>query len=66
MSTVSPNATHYGGLQEYSVHNVWGTMEEQATSASLLKITPGKRPFIVGRSTFAGAVSLTSQKFSSD
>ncbi|WVQ77438.1 hypothetical protein IAR50_007124 [Cryptococcus sp. DSM 104548] len=52
--TVSPNATHYGGIQEYSVHNAWGTMEELATSNTLQELKPGKRPFIVGRSTFSG------------
>ncbi|KAK8861244.1 hypothetical protein IAR55_002063 [Kwoniella newhampshirensis] len=54
-NTVSPNATHYGGLQEYNVHNVWGTMEEYATNNMLQALKPGLRPFIVGRSTFAGA-----------
>ncbi|WRT65354.1 uncharacterized protein IL334_002297 [Kwoniella shivajii] len=52
--TVSPNATHYGGLQEYNVHNLWGTMEELATHTTLLDLKPGKRPFMVARSTFAG------------
>ncbi|WVR04138.1 hypothetical protein IAU60_001137 [Kwoniella sp. DSM 27419] len=52
--TVSPNATHYGGLEEYSVHNVWGTMEEIATHNTILNLKPGLRPFTVGRSTFAG------------
>lgn len=55
--TVSPNATHYGGLQEYSVHNLWGSMEEDATNNMFLALKPGKRPFMVSRSTFAGSVS---------
>ncbi|TYJ56202.1 hypothetical protein B9479_003046 [Cryptococcus floricola] len=53
--TVSPNATHYGGVEEYSVHNVWGSMEEVATSNMFLDLKPGKRPFLVSRSTFAGS-----------
>ncbi|WWC87629.1 uncharacterized protein L201_002519 [Kwoniella dendrophila CBS 6074] len=52
--TVSPNATHYGGLQEYNVHNLWGTMEEIHMHDTLLDLKPGKRPFMVARSTFAG------------
>ncbi|WWD16855.1 hypothetical protein CI109_101287 [Kwoniella shandongensis] len=57
--TVSPNATHYGGLQEYNVHNVWGHMEEFATNDVLKALKPGLRPFIVGRSTFAGGGQKT-------
>ncbi|WVN88893.1 uncharacterized protein L203_104108 [Cryptococcus depauperatus CBS 7841] len=53
--TVSPNATHYGGLEEYNVHNVWGTMGGETTFNALAKLKPGKRPFIVSRSTFSGA-----------
>ncbi|ORY27649.1 alpha-glucosidase precursor [Naematelia encephala] len=53
-NTVSPNATHANGLQEYSVHNIWGFMEELATNEMFLKVKPGLRPFLVGRSTFAG------------
>ncbi|WVF67066.1 hypothetical protein IAT40_001810 [Kwoniella sp. CBS 6097] len=52
--TVSPNATHYGGLEEYNVHNLWGTMEEIATHNMFLTLKPGRRPFMVARSTFAG------------
>nr|XP_019012327.1 alpha-glucosidase [Kwoniella pini CBS 10737]OCF51108.1 alpha-glucosidase [Kwoniella pini CBS 10737] len=52
--TVSPNATHYGGLQEYNVHNLWGTMEELHMHNTLLNLKPGQRPFMVARSTFAG------------
>lgn len=55
--TVSPNATHYGGLQEYNVHNLWGFMEEEATNNMFLDLRPGKRPFMVSRSTFSGSVS---------
>ncbi|WVQ83475.1 hypothetical protein IAT38_005616 [Cryptococcus sp. DSM 104549] len=52
---VSVNATHYGGLQEYSVHNVWGDMGSRATHDALKEVHSGKRPFVVGRSTFAGS-----------
>lgn len=52
---VSPNATHANGMQEYEVHNIWGHQIINATYQGLLSIFPGKRPFIIGRSTFAGS-----------
>ncbi|KAL3479680.1 glycosyl hydrolases family 31-domain-containing protein [Aspergillus californicus] len=52
---VSPNATHVDGVQEYDVHNLFGHQILKATYDGLLKILPGKRPFIIGRSTFAGS-----------
>ncbi|KAF2112173.1 glycosyl hydrolases family 31-domain-containing protein [Lophiotrema nucula] len=51
---VSPNATHHNGVEEYDVHNVWGHQILNATYQGLLSVFPGKRPFIIGRSTFAG------------
>lgn len=52
---VSPNATHHNGVVEYDVHNLWGYQSLNATYHALLDIFPGKRPFIIGRSTFAGS-----------
>jgi alpha-glucosidase len=52
---VSPNATHYDGVQEYDVHNLWGHQILNATYHGLLKVDEKKRPFIIGRSTFAGS-----------
>lgn len=52
---VSPNATHVDGVQEYDVHNLFGYQILNATYAGLRKVFPEKRPFIIGRSTFAGA-----------
>ncbi|KAF2737172.1 hypothetical protein EJ04DRAFT_431393 [Polyplosphaeria fusca] len=52
---VSPNATHHNGVQEYDVHNVWGHQILNATYQGLLSVFQGKRPFIIGRSTFAGS-----------
>ncbi|KAJ5669399.1 hypothetical protein N7462_010469 [Penicillium macrosclerotiorum] len=52
---VSPNATHVDGIQEYDVHNLYGYQILNATYYGLLKVFPEKRPFIIGRSTFAGA-----------
>ena len=52
---VSPNATHQGGVQEYDVHNLFGHGILNATYQALLNVFPGKRPLIIGRSTFAGS-----------
>lgn len=54
---VSPNATHNDALktQEYDVHNLFGFGIVNATYNALLNVFPGKRPFVIGRSTFAGA-----------
>ncbi|WQF87535.1 Putative glycoside hydrolase family 31, galactose mutarotase-like domain superfamily [Colletotrichum destructivum] len=52
---VSPNATHHGGTQEYDFHNLFGHQILNATYQALLSVLPGKRPFIIGRSTFAGS-----------
>jgi alpha-glucosidase len=52
---VSPNATHHGGTQEYDFHNLFGHQILNATYQGLLGVFPGKRPFIIGRSTFAGS-----------
>lgn len=51
----SPNATHANGMVEYDVHNVWGHQIINATYHGLQEVFPGKRPFIIGRSTFAGS-----------
>lgn len=52
---VSPNATHIDGVAEYDVHNLWGHQILNATYQGLMKVFPSKRPFIIGRSTFAGS-----------
>ncbi|KAM5542308.1 hypothetical protein V8D89_004181 [Ganoderma adspersum] len=57
--TVSTNATHANGLVELDVHNMWGLMEEKATHRALLDIHPGKRPFMISRSTFPSSGKWT-------
>jgi len=52
---VSPNATHVDGVEEYDVHNLFGHQILNATYQGLLAVFPSKRPFIIGRSTFAGS-----------
>lgn len=56
---IAPNATHAGGYVELDVHSLWGLGEEIATHLALLDILSGKRPFIISRSTFAGAGKWT-------
>ena len=51
---VSPNATHHDGVQEYDIHNLFGHQILNATYQALLSVFPGRRPLIIGRSTFAG------------
>ncbi|KAK7679938.1 hypothetical protein QCA50_016884 [Cerrena zonata] len=57
--TVAVNATHAGGIVDIDVHNLWGLMEERATHLALLAIHPGKRPFMISRSTFPSAGKWT-------
>ncbi|KAL8867462.1 MAG: hypothetical protein Q9174_005651, partial [Haloplaca sp. 1 TL-2023] len=52
---MSPNATHADGTEDYDVHNLYGSQILNATYNALLAALPGKRPFIIGRSTFSGA-----------
>ncbi|EAW10465.1 glycoside hydrolase family 31 protein [Aspergillus clavatus NRRL 1] len=52
---ISPNATHVDGVQEYDVHSLWGHQILNATYQGLLEVFTEKRPFIIGRSTFAGS-----------
>ena len=52
---VAPNATHHNGVMEYDVHNLYGHMILQSTYAALVAAMPGKRPFVIGRSTFPGS-----------
>jgi alpha-glucosidase len=56
---VSPNATHIDGVQEYDVHNLAGYQETNATYLALTQVFPGKRPFIISRSSFAGSGKWT-------
>lgn len=57
--TLATNATHAGGYAELDVHNLWGMMEERATHISLQEILPGKRPFLISRSTFPSSGKWT-------
>lgn len=53
--SVSTTAVHAGNVSEYDFHNLWGYQQSIATYKALEKIQPGKRPFVLSRSTFAGS-----------
>ncbi|KAL1838138.1 hypothetical protein VTJ49DRAFT_2989 [Mycothermus thermophilus] len=52
---ISPNATHHGGTLDYDFHSLFGHQILRATYRALRSIFPTKRPFLLGRSTFAGS-----------
>ncbi|KAJ3574598.1 hypothetical protein NP233_g1666 [Leucocoprinus birnbaumii] len=56
---LATNATHAEGQVELDVHNLWGLMEEKATHAALRHVLPGKRPFLISRSTFPSSGKWT-------
>ncbi|KAK5108679.1 hypothetical protein LTR62_008084 [Meristemomyces frigidus] len=59
---IAPNATHNdaSNTTEYELHNLFGLQISNATYHALLEIFPGRRPFTVGRSTFASSGRTTS------
>ena len=58
-NTVATNATHAGGIVDIDVHNMFGLMEEKITHLALQDLQPGKRPFIISRSTFPSSGKWT-------
>ncbi|KAB5576591.1 alpha-glucosidase [Coniochaeta sp. 2T2.1] len=53
--TVNTDLVHANGMLEYDLHNLYGTMMGMVTRHAMLLRRPGLRPFIVTRSSFAGA-----------
>ncbi|KXX77726.1 putative alpha/beta-glucosidase agdC [Madurella mycetomatis] len=53
--TLFTNVSNADGTHQYDTHNLYGTMMAAATREALLQRAPGKRPFVLTRSTFAGA-----------
>ncbi|KAF2264685.1 hypothetical protein CC78DRAFT_463134 [Lojkania enalia] len=53
--TLWTNITNYDGTRQYDTHNYYGHMMATATQNSMLMRRPGKRPFVMTRSTFAGS-----------
>lgn len=54
VNAIAPNATHSDGSQEYEMHSLNGYNIINATYHALFDISPKKRPFIIGQSTFLG------------
>lgn len=48
------NVSNADGTHQYDTHNLYGHMMAAATSLALHSLHPGKRPFVLTRSTFAG------------
>src|ERR1700677_1008902 len=57
--TIAINATHHGGRTELDLHNVFGHLMSRATHLAVRDLHPGKRPFLISRSTFAGSGKWT-------
>ncbi|EIW73063.1 hypothetical protein TREMEDRAFT_24338, partial [Tremella mesenterica DSM 1558] len=53
--TVGPTCLNADGSRHYNTHNLYGYHESVLTSKVLEKQIPGKRQFILSRSTFAGS-----------
>ncbi|KAI1140354.1 glycoside hydrolase family 31 protein [Hypoxylon sp. FL0543] len=54
-ATLYTNITNADGTYQYDTHNLYGSTMITATRNSLLTRRPDKRPFVLTRSTFAGA-----------
>jgi alpha-glucosidase (family GH31 glycosyl hydrolase) len=53
--TIATNATHHGGRTELDMHNLFGHLMARAANLAVRELRPGKRPFLISRSTFAGS-----------
>jgi hypothetical protein len=59
LQTVATNARHYGGRTELEMHNLFGHLMSRAANLAVREMYPGKRPFLISRSTFAGSGTWT-------
>ncbi|KAK6363546.1 hypothetical protein TWF730_000974 [Orbilia blumenaviensis] len=59
--SISVETTHYGGVLEYNIHNLFGHLNSKTSYNSLVEIKPDERPFILTRSAFAGSGKYASK-----
>ncbi|PJF18248.1 hypothetical protein PSACC_01927 [Paramicrosporidium saccamoebae] len=57
--TISMDARHVDGTRHLAVHNIYGFSESQRTAKALEKLEPGRRHFLLTRSTFPGSGRFT-------
>ncbi|VEL34142.1 unnamed protein product [Protopolystoma xenopodis] len=53
--TICPSAQHFGRVAHYDLHNLYGYSEAKVTQQHLQRLKPGKRQFLLTRSSFAGS-----------
>lgn len=53
--TLYTNETNYDGTRQYDTHNLYGHMMAMTTHNSMISRRPKVRPFVLTRSSFAGA-----------
>ncbi|KAL7623036.1 hypothetical protein AAE478_006715 [Parahypoxylon ruwenzoriense] len=61
--TLYTNISNADGTAQYDTHNLYGLAMLTATRNALLARRPGRRPFVLTRSTFAGAGSRAAHWF---
>ncbi|KAL5495907.1 hypothetical protein ACEPAI_1371 [Sanghuangporus weigelae] len=59
ISTVATNASSAPGYAQLDIHNLFGLMEERTTHLAVQDVIPGKRPFLISRSTFPSSGKWT-------